>query len=323
MPSSATSDAATSSWVESGFEAQASTVAPPAFKRLAGGSRSRSSRAGRPRRRGPSRGRSRSKRSRIDRRTGISRVRPGDALSRPRPARLGSAMSPFARPAGSSDAPRGTPTASPLAEAALDLDEHGNGPGVDPLAAARCNETKSPIMIEVEELRELARPVGPDLDRPRPRPRRRARRRGRSDARPAGCSKSLRSVTIVITCRVTSPFWPNPQISLWHHSGWAAKNAGALAFSFTWVFHRRAATAPMPVGALDERDRPTEPLGDLERQAAAVERGCRGASPAARRAASIAGRHAMQEAEALAGRRAGARSWRQRRLAAGESLARS
>ena len=53
------------------------------------------------------------------------------------------------------------------------------------------------------------------------------------------------------TWRVTSPCWPQPQISLWHSSGSALTNAGALAFSLTWAFHRWAAAAaqrPAAVG---------------------------------------------------------------------------
>ena len=59
-----------------------------------------------------------------------------------------------------------------------------------------------------------------------------------------GCSSGWRSVTSVMTWRVTSPSWPHPTISLWQSSGWAEEKAGALAFSLIWVFQRGAATAP-------------------------------------------------------------------------------
>ena len=137
-----------------------------------------------------------------------------------------------------------------------------------------------------------------------------------------GCSKSLRRVTIVVTCRVTSPFCPKPQISLWHHSGWVAKKAGALAFSFTWVFHRRAATAPIPVGALDQRDRAVEPPGDLERHAAAADKGVAAALELLDRGCDGGG-HPLEQARGARGRRAEAPWWWPRPPVAGESPASS
>ena len=71
MPLCSTSAAATSSWVDSGFEAQSATSAPPAAA-SASGWRSRSSRAGTRAIRMPSSGRSFSNRSRISASTGIS-----------------------------------------------------------------------------------------------------------------------------------------------------------------------------------------------------------------------------------------------------------
>ena len=60
---------------------------------------------------------------------------------------------------------------------------------------------------------------------------------------------------------------PHPAISLWHSSGCADHMAGALAFSFTWVFQRDAATEGEPLGAVHEGDRPADPAGDLRSRA--------------------------------------------------------
>ena len=46
------------------------------------------------------------------------------------------------------------------------------------------------------------------------------------------------------TCRVTSPCWPHPQISLCVSSGTVAMNAGDLAFSLTSFFQRSDAVVP-------------------------------------------------------------------------------
>ena len=95
IDSSRTSDAATSSWVESGLDAHATTVAPPAFsvrKRLAVSVVMWRQAAIVT----PSSGRSLAKRSRIDARTGIW-VSAHAIRCRPRSARFGSAMSKFTR----------------------------------------------------------------------------------------------------------------------------------------------------------------------------------------------------------------------------------
>ena len=59
-----------------------------------------------------------------------------------------------------------------------------------------------------------------------------------------GCSWSWRSCTSVNTWRVTSPCWPQPQISLWHSSGTTLAKAGTLAFSLQLRLPARAAATP-------------------------------------------------------------------------------
>ena len=121
--------------------------------------------------------------------------------------------------------------------ARFEVVEHGDGAGVDAGLDGEVQRHEVALDDQVEQLAP---------GRPRPRPRRRGCVHDLvehvvGEVEPAGHLRVLEVVaeaTTVITWRVTSPCWPQPQISLWPSSGSTLANAGALAFSFTWHFQR-------------------------------------------------------------------------------------
>src|SRR3989442_2670663 len=152
MTSSRTSEAATSSWVESGLEAQATTVAPPALsvrRRLAVSVvmwRQAPTVT-------PSRGRSLAKRSRMEVRTGM--LLSAQAMRcRPRSASAGSAMSKFIgwgspRLDGRSRAGCHGGRPSPGGQPSLELDEDGHRPRVQALLGGQVERNEVAVEDQV------------------------------------------------------------------------------------------------------------------------------------------------------------------------------
>ena len=131
----------------------------------------------------------------------------------------------------------------------------GTGPGSRPSWAARCSGHEVAEHHEVEQLGQRPSPSATTSSMPATTSSRTVVDAGRSGGAICGCSNSWRRLTTRKTWRVTSPFWPQPQISLWHSSGMLVGEGRTLAFSLNCVFHRRGGHRADAAAAVDDRHR--------------------------------------------------------------------